>query len=160
MVRILVFSDSHGDTACMDRAVKAIKSFDTIIHLGDIDRDARYLEQNYHQYPIYAVQGNNDFCCQRERELTVELGGVKIYMCHGHTRGVHRGTDELLLAAESRGCSVALYGHTHIPNDKTENGILIFNPGSCSRPRTGAPSFGVLEIENGKCTSVIVDWIL
>ncbi len=159
-MRIIVFSDSHGNVTCMDRAIGAIGSFDAIIHLGDIDRDARYLEQKYSQYPIYAVRGNNDFGCSRQTELTAELDGVKIYLCHGHTLSVHRGTDALLRAAKSRGCSVALYGHTHIPFEKTEDGILLFNPGSCSRPRSGAPSFGILETENGRCGSVIVDWIL
>ncbi|MGN1098175.1 MAG: metallophosphoesterase family protein [Clostridia bacterium] len=159
-MRIIVFSDSHGNTRCMDRAIAAIGSFDAIIHLGDIDRDVRYLEQNYSQYPIYAVQGNNDFYCQREKELTAELGGVKIYMCHGHTRDVRRGTEGMLTAAQSRGCTAALYGHTHIPHDETVDGVLIFNPGSCAMPRNGKPSFGILEIENGKCSSVVVDWII
>ncbi len=159
-MRVIIFSDSHGNTKCMDKAISAIGAVDAIIHLGDIDRDVRYLEQKYSQYPIYAVQGNNDFYCHREKELVVELEGVKIFMCHGHTRAVRRGTDEILLAAKSRGCCAALYGHTHIPEDKTEDGILIFNPGSCSLPRSSRPSFGILEIENNKCSSVVVDWIL
>ncbi len=159
-MRILVFSDSHGNTACMDKAINTIGSFDAIIHLGDINADARYLERTYGQYPVYAVQGNNDFSFSFPNERTIELEGVKIYMCHGHTRGVRRGTDALRAAAKERGCSVALYGHTHVPKNITEDGILIFNPGSCRLPGNYSPSFGVLEIENGKCAAVVVDWIL
>lgn len=159
-MRVLVFSDSHGDTRCMDKAIKTIGSFDAIIHLGDIERDVVWLEKNYGRYPIYAVAGNNDLFCSRVAELVVQLGGVSIFICHGHTRGVRRGCGGLLSAAKERGCSVALYGHTHIPKEITEDGVLIFNPGSCALPRTGAKSFGVLEIEGGKCSSAVVDWVL
>lgn len=159
-MRVIVFSDSHGSVKPMDRAIAAIGRFDAIIHLGDIDRDVRYLEDKYKEYPVYAVLGNNEFTAVREREKVISLDGVNIFMCHGHTRGVNSGTEGLRLAAESRDCTVALFGHTHRPMDVTENGLLIFNPGSCSHPRMSAPSFGVLEIENGKCSSVVVDWIL
>ncbi len=159
-MRLLVFSDSHGNTKCMDKAIEAIGSFDAIIHLGDIERDVHWLEQKYGQYPLYAVRGNNDFYCSRPNDIVAEIDGVKIFLCHGHTYGVRYGTDSLLTAAKSRGCQAALFGHTHIPLDKTEDDVLIFNPGSCALPRNYKPSFGILEIENGKCTSVIVDWIL
>ena len=159
-MRVIVFSDSHGNTRCMDRAIAAIGDFDAIIHLGDIERDVRYLQQNYGQYPLYAVLGNNDFFSSRPAEMTVELGGARLYLCHGHTKGVRSGHTGLIAAAQARGCGAALYGHTHVPMDAREDGILIFNPGSCSQPRRGNPSFGVLEIENGNCQSVIVDWVL
>lgn len=159
-MRAIVFSDSHGNVRCMDKAISAIGDIDAIIHLGDIERDVSYLQQNYGQYPIYAVLGNNDFFSSRPSEMTVELDGVRLYLCHGHTRGVRSGHSGLIAAASARDCSVALYGHTHVPMDKTEDGILIFNPGSCSQPRSGSPTFGILETENGKCRSLIVDWIL
>lgn len=159
-MRVLVFSDSHGDVRPMERAINAIGKFDAIIHLGDIERDVLWLAKHYPQYPLYSVLGNNDFFADREKEAVVTLDGVGIFMCHGHTRGVGRGTDNLLAAAKARGCSVALYGHTHRSDDRTEDGVLIFNPGSCTLPRESAPSFGILEIENGKCASVVVDWVL
>lgn len=159
-MRIVVFSDSHGDVRPMEKALKAIGEFDAVIHLGDIERDVRWLEQNYGQYPLYAVLGNNDLYGARPTELTAELGGVKLYLCHGHTRGVRRGHEGLLAAARARDCTVALYGHTHAAEDTEEDGVLVFNPGSCSRPLNGLPTFGILEIEDGKCRSVIVDWIL
>ena len=159
-MRVIVFSDSHGNTRCMDKAISAIGSFDAIIHLGDIERDVRYLRQKYAQCPIYSVLGNNDFFSASPNEMTVELEGVRLYLCHGHTRGVRSGHGSLIAAARARDCCAALYGHTHVPVDKREDGILIFNPGSCSQPRRGNPSFGILEIENGKCQTVIVDWVL
>lgn len=163
-MRIIVFSDSHGDVRCMDKAISAAGDIDAIIHLGDIERDVAYLEKNYSQYPIYAVLGNNDLFMagsgRRKTELAFELGGVKIYMCHGHTKGVRSGVGGVTAAAKERKCSVALYGHTHVPFDETVDGVLVFNPGSCRLPRNGKPSFGILEIENGKCSSVVVDWVI
>lgn len=144
----------------MERAIGVIGTFDAIIHLGDIERDVRWLEKNYGQYPIYAVLGNNDFHGGRPYETAVELDGVRLYLCHGHTKGVRRGDEGLIAAAKARDCKAALFGHTHVPADRTEEGILIFNPGSCSLPRGGVPTFGILEIENGSCRSVIVDWVL
>ncbi len=159
-MRVIVFSDSHGDVRPMEKALSVIGQFDAVIHLGDIERDVRWLEKNYSQYPIYAVLGNNDFYGGRPAELTAELGGARLYLCHGHTRGVRRDHEGLIAAARARGCTAALFGHTHVPVDVREEGLLIFNPGSCAQPRGGRPTFGVLEIENGDCQSVIVDWIL
>ena len=158
-MRILVFSDSHGNTTCMDRAMRAVGAFDAVIHLGDIERDVRYLEKVC-TVPVYAVLGNNDFGSVRETERVITLGGVNIFMCHGHTRSVRSGTEAIEAAAAARDCSVALYGHTHRSDDRVENGILVFNPGSCHLPRNGRPSFGILEIEDGKCSSVVADWII
>ena len=147
-MRVIVFSDSHGDVRPMDKALAAVGGAEAVIHLGDVERDVRYLEKTC-GLPVYAVLGNNDFGAPRLTESVVELGGARIFICHGHTRGVGRGTESLVLAAESRGCQAALYGHTHRPDDRRERGLLVFNPGSCSRPRMGAATFGVLEIENG-----------
>ncbi len=159
-MRALVFSDSHGDVRGMEKAINTVSGVDAIIHLGDIERDVRWLEKNYGQYPLYAVLGNNDFYGGRPTEAVIELEGARIFLCHGHTRGVRRGHEGLIAAAKARGCSAALYGHTHVPEDTNDEGVLIFNPGSCSRPLSGGPTFGVLEITDGKCGSAIVDWIL
>lgn len=159
-MRAIVFSDSHGDVRPMEKALTAVSGFDAIIHLGDIERDAVWLERNYGRYPIYSVLGNNDFFSSRPTEAVVELEGVRLYLCHGHTRAVRRGHESLIAAAKARECQAALYGHTHVPIDAVENGVKIFNPGSCSLPRNGLPTFGILEIENGECRSVVVDWIL
>ena len=89
-MRALVFSDSHGDVRGMEKAINTVNGVDAIIHLGDIERDVRWLEKNYGQYPLYAVLGNNDFYGGRPTEAVIELEGARIFLCHGHTR---RGPD-------------------------------------------------------------------
>ncbi len=159
-MRATVLSDSHSDTNACDRAIAATNP-DVIIHLGDIARDCEYLEAVYAPVPVISVVGNNDFFAAGERELCTELDGHRIFLCHGHTLGVHRSIDALLAAAKAHGCTAALYGHTHIAKMQTEDGVLLLNPGSCSRPRGGQrPSFAVLETGGGKLNAVITDWIL
>lgn len=163
-MRVLVFSDSHGSTKGIDKAISAIGRFDAIIFLGDVDRDAAYIKKTYPLYPLYAVRGNNEAPSLANHalktEMTVELEGVRLFLCHGHLFGVRRGADNLVSRAKDESCTVALYGHTHIPHDEVIDGVRVFNPGSCTLPRNGVPSFGILEIENGKCASVVVDWVL
>lgn len=43
-----------------------------------------------------------------------------------------------------------IFGHIHVPVNREEDGILLINPGSPSRPRNGVPSFGILTLEKGK----------
>ena len=56
-------------------------------------------------------------------------------------------------AAREEGCSVALYGHTHVPDVSYCKDVLVMNPGSISRPRqaSGRPTYGIVTIgSNGE----------
>ena len=58
-------------------------------------------------------------------------------------RTLHR----LIKDAQDCGVQAVLYGHTHIPDCRLEDGLWILNPGSCGYgSRTGA----VIETEGGK----------
>lgn len=160
-MRAIVLSDSHNDTASCERAIKAISQFDMIIHLGDIARDVDYLETSYYPTRVVSVLGNNDFYAPGEYERVIDFDGHKIFLCHGHTQSVSYGTEKLLCTAREKGCEAALFGHTHQRKlEKSEDGIILLNPGSVARPRGTGPSFAVLESENGKLSAVIVDWVL
>lgn len=160
-MRAIVLSDSHNDTASCERAIKAVSQFDMIIHLGDIARDVDYLETSYYPTRVVSVLGNNDFYAPGEYERVIDFDGHKIFLCHGHTQSVSYGTEKLLRTAREKGCEAALFGHTHQRKlEKSEDGIIILNPGSVARPRGTGPSFAVLESENGKLSAVIVDWVL
>ena len=100
-MRVIVFSDSHGDVRPMDKALAAVGGAEAVIHLGDVERDVRYLEKTC-GLPVYAVLGNNDFGAPRLTESVVELGGARIFICHGHTRGVGRGKAEIAFYENAR----------------------------------------------------------
>jgi len=159
-MRVLVLSDSHGDTDSCDRAIYCAGNIDMIIHLGDIARDVDYIEAVYDDVPVFSVLGNNDFLRHGNYEDVIELDGHKIFICHGHTKSVGSGTERLYDAAVKQGCEAALFGHTHRAFLKKEDGMLILNPGSTSRPREGKASYAIIETDSGKLDAVIVDWVL
>lgn len=66
-MKILVFSDSHGNEDNMIRAVERERPFtlDAIVHLGDGWRDAEALHRLYPRIPLEQVPGNCDSAALR-----------------------------------------------------------------------------------------------
>ena len=146
-MRIAIFSDSHGRMHNLFLAMEKAGQIDHIIHLGDTSRDAEDLGIAFPDIPITFVCGNCDFCAGGAYEKTIELCGKQLFLCHGHTRSVKKGPAEL--AAYAKSADLVLFGHTHEKFSDTVSGVLLFNPGSIALPASGAPSFGILTIENG-----------
>lgn len=162
-MRAIVLSDSHGNTASLERAIASVgeKNIDMIIHLGDIARDVDYLEMMYYPIKVVSVVGNNDFLRSGDHERVITFDNHKIFICHGHTLGVNYGTEKLEALARQKGCEAAFFGHTHQPMmKKCDDGLIVLNPGSVSRPRGGRASFAILETDEGKLKAVINDWVL
>ncbi|MGM9552504.1 MAG: YfcE family phosphodiesterase [Clostridia bacterium] len=157
-MRVLIISDSHGDTKRFDKAIVAFEP-DMIIHLGDIERDVEYLESVYPHIRVEAVLGNNDPWVRRESEKVLDIEGVKVFITHGHTYGVWDNGFRIAKRAEELCCSIALFGHSHIPVNEVYGSVRVFNPGSISRPRVGGYSVGIMEIENGEASFVHCDWL-
>lgn len=159
-MRAIVVSDSHTDISSLERAIDSQGELDLIIHLGDVARDVDYIETNYFPVKVVSVLGNNDYR-DEDYERVIDFDGHKIFLCHGHTQSVSNGYESLEATARSKGCEAALFGHTHLSVlERREDGLIILNPGSVSKPRGCRPSFAVLETENGKLKAVIVDWVL
>ena len=116
MIRVGVFSDSHGDQDALDVLLDKMGYIDAACFLGDVARDAAYLEDRLasmpNHPPLYAVRGNNDYysACTLPWERIEEIGGVRIYMTHGHRLVSLMG---LAYKAQEIGANVALFGHTH-----------------------------------------------
>lgn len=146
-MRIAVFSDSHGRMHNCFLAMEKAGRIDHIIHLGDTARDAEDLGIAFPDIPITYVCGNCDFCAGGAYEKTVALGGKQLFLCHGHTRSVKSGLREL--ASYAKSADLVLFGHTHEPFSGSVLDVPLFNPGSIALPASGAPSFGILSIENG-----------
>lgn len=134
-MKILVLSDSHSSLRFMRKCVERMKP-DAIVHLGDYYDDGQALAELFPHIPVHQVVGNCDAgrAPLHAREmLCYPIGGVMMYMCHGHREDVKRqGTDVLALRARQLGASIALYGHTHIVDCRQEDGLWIFNPGAAS----------------------------
>ena len=159
-MRAIVVSDSHTDTSSLERAIDSQGKLDLIIHLGDVARDVDYIEMNYYPVKVVSVLGNNDYRYE-DYERVIDFDGHKLFICHGHTQSVSSGYERIEATARSKGCEAALFGHTHRSVlERREDGFLLINPGSVSKPRGCKPSFAVLETENNKLKAVIVDWVL
>ena len=128
-MKVLVFSDSHGDVAHMVAAVEREQP-DAIFHLGDGWEDAAWLQGKYPHIPLTQVPGNCDFRpgALAERLLTME--GRRIQLCHGHTYGVKRSLLSAAYTAEERDLDLFLFGHTHCPLTERRGKTLFLNPGS------------------------------
>lgn len=140
-MRVLVISDSHGSESRLIRAIEEQPSARHVLFLGDGLRDLHYVAARFPERVFTSVRGNNDFSAEEPDERLIELDGNRVFMAHGHTYGV-KGTDyHFLEAARSNRAAIAVYGHTHEPVTKYEDGIYLMNPGSVR-----AGSYGVIDI--------------
>ena len=153
-MRVGVFSDSHGDHNALDELLEKMGTVDAVCFLGDVARDAEHLRERLaglpNQPPLYAVRGNNDYysTCMLPWELLIELGGVRVYMTHGHRLVSLMG---LAYKAQECGAQIALFGHTHEALCETVQDVMLLNPGSAGNAcRGGRARASVLEINRGR----------
>jgi len=152
MTRVGIFSDSHGDHCAIDELLEKMGYLDAVCFLGDVARDAYHLGERLAQMPnsprLYSVRGNNDFACSMPLDQLIELGGVRIYLTHGH---MVASLLSLAYRAKEKGARIALFGHTHEALCEFEQGVMLLNPGSAGNYcRGGSARASVLEIENEK----------
>ncbi|MCL2408975.1 MAG: metallophosphoesterase [Oscillospiraceae bacterium] len=149
-MKILVISDSHGNTPACIQAVRLINP-ELILHLGDYDSDCAAILREFPDIPIKAVKGNCDPTSNRPEALEFEAAGKKFFITHGHLHAVAATPNLIVAAAKSKNTDVALFGHTHNPCYEINDGTVLVNPGSIGRPRppTGKKTYAVLEIKNG-----------
>ena len=145
-MKIIVLSDSHGDTQALLTAV-AREQPDLIIHLGDFIQDCAVLEQMYPQIPLRKVAGNCDGYSDGILKQVFDWGGRRIFMTHGHRYHVKLGEEYLIQTAREAGANLVLYGHTHSAVYREEGRMVIINPGSIGY---GAKTYGVVTLEDGK----------
>jgi putative phosphoesterase len=143
-MKIAVFSDTHGRASGMAAAVAKTRP-DAVIHCGDGSRDAQAIIREFPGLPVYQVAGNCDPDPALPLTLTIELGGVRILIAHGHSYGVRYGNlDRLAYAAEEAGARIALYGHTHKARADVVGTVTVLNPGSAGMG--AAPSWCLLDL--------------
>ncbi|MTQ97224.1 YfcE family phosphodiesterase [Pseudoflavonifractor sp. BIOML-A6] len=146
-MKLLVFSDSHGNTSNMCAAVERERP-DRILHLGDMVRDAVSLAGRFPEIPLDMVPGNCDYSMELSVKKLLEAEGRRILMTHGHIYSVKAGIGTAVLAAREAGADILLFGHTHEPLCDFYDGLWILNPGSC---RGGLrPTYGVISLTEGK----------
>lgn len=151
MIRVGVFSDSHGDQDALEQLLDKMGHIDAACFLGDISSDAMFLrdqlEKMPHQPVLYAVRGNNDLASMLPDQLLIELDKHKIWMEHGH---LFPSLMTLAYRAKDNGADIALFGHTHKPHCEYAYGVLLLNPGSAGNQCRGGAARASLMILDGE----------
>ena len=154
-MEILIFSDSHGRVDTMRCAVAEHARARYLLFCGDGLRDFAQIADENRDKICIAVRGNCDIYDPLEDtpyERLLEIGGIKIFMLHGHSMGIKGGYGAACIEARRAGADILLCGHTHLPYEHREAEgdapIVIFNPGSIGKREAEGYSYGVLTIQD------------
>jgi uncharacterized protein len=148
MLKIGVFSDSHGDINSVKRAVKLMGSVDLIVHLGDFCKDAENVSKEIKR-EIISVKGNCDAASTVPTERIIEAGGMKFLLTHGHSYYVKSDYLNLYYAAVEAKVDSVLFGHTHYAEVFEKDNIIFINPGSLSKPMVNSATYAVVSVDSG-----------
>jgi putative phosphoesterase len=132
-MKIGIISDTHIPYAAPRLPTKIYSAFegvDLILHAGDLVEPVVLNELNK-LAETHAVHGNMDNFEVRKAlpdKRIIEIGNFKIGLTHGHgapynlikTVGKEMGSE----------VDAIVFGHSHSPVNKVQDGILFFNPGS------------------------------
>jgi putative phosphoesterase len=144
-----IISDTHG--LLRPDALAALQGSDRIIHAGDIG-DSEILDRLSEIAPVTAVRGNVDresWAKNIPETNLLECDGTSIYVLHILER--------LDLNPQAAGISAVIYGHSHVPKQEMNDGVLYFNPGSVGPRRFKLPvTVGKLMVEAGKIRGEII----
>ncbi len=151
-MKCLVFSDSHGSSLLMEKALDMHRDAEVVFFLGDGLYEAESLAVKYPLVSFICVKGNcdayTDFSGSAVKKTeAVNLMGYNIVLTHGDLYGAKSGKEGLVSLANAREADVLLFGHTHIPElsylTELKKPLYLFNPGSISL-REG--SFGIMTL--------------
>lgn len=145
-MRIVVFSDSHGNYKTLSLIMSQIDPPNVVIHLGDGEREMQELREFYPDIIFYQVRGNNDYNSKSPLYDCIEVGQFIISFTHGHEFGVKYSLESLEQIAQLKKVNLVLYGHTHISKIEFKEGVYYMNPGSITTRPHGTPSYGVIDI--------------
>ena len=122
-MRILLVSDSHGNSEALDRLLIKYPKMDLYLHAGDLEADERSIR------PFDCVKGN----CDRYSDLPEKR---IIHTPFGNLLMTHLPYMNQEIVKEYH-IKIFVHGHTHRRKFVLENGIYIINPGAISYPRDG-----------------------
>lgn len=148
MKKLLVMSDTHGRRDTVKRIISSNKDVDIVIHLGDGISDIS--DEDVADKKLILVKGNCDIINDVPTERIVTIGNTRILCTHGHRYHAKFSMDRLIYRAMEEEASAVFYGHTHVPCESFESGIMLFNPGSIYRPAKGQASYAIVSIDNGR----------
>ena len=142
MLKVLVVSDSHGNTAKLGRIIRREAPFDVLVHCGDGAGDLIQVD-----IPLGAsvirVSGNVDLArnLDAERLVVQEIGDLTVMVSHGDEFRVHAGYEVIERSGRSHNADVVLFGHTHVAYHGEGRPVLL-NPGPATNGKYGLLHLG------------------
>lgn len=158
MKKLAVISDTHLTyiDKLPEKLKEALQGVDFICHAGDIISE-EILNQFSMIAPVKAVKGNMDNDKIRmllKDSLTFTVENRKIILFHGFGAPDGLGM-RVYTQFANENPDVIIFGHSHIPTIYWHKGVLLLNPGSISRPRSGLPTISFLTIDGCEITPEI-----
>lgn len=154
-MKIGVVSDTHRNKEYLERVVDWLISeqyISTLYHLGDDYEDVAGIADRgieIVQVPgIYHQKYRNGTLKPKQIE---NILGLRIILVHSFEKDV---TAEDITISD-----IILYGHTHRPEIKLKDGLLLMNPGHLKAEidKHIQPSFGLLDIQDRKVSAKLFD---
>ena len=158
--RILIVSVTHGRLNYFKEMLARTGKPDRLIHLGDSEGQQDEIAR-LAGCPVDIVRGNCDYSSDLAQDKLIEIGKYRVFLTHGHRYQVNFGIQTLKEAALLRGADIAMYGHTHYPENSVYGGIIVVNPGSVSQPRqlNHKPTYGILTVDDSGKLDVRIQYV-
>ncbi|MGH2363438.1 MAG: metallophosphoesterase family protein [Chloroflexota bacterium] len=151
-----VLADTHIPKRARDlpaQAYQLLAGVDAIVHAGDVLEEP-LLRQLAAIAPLYAVQGNNDHTLALPATIECTWDGVQVAVIHD--AGPAQGRAARLRRRFPQ-ADVVIFGHSHIPINAREAGVLLLNPGSPTDKRRQAHhTMALLTLQAGSASAEIV----
>jgi uncharacterized protein len=137
MLKVLVVSDSHGNTVKLGHIIRLERPFDCLVHCGDGAGDLFHVDIP-RGTTIVRVCGNIDLArnLDAERLVVRQVGPVTMMVAHGDEFRVNAGYSAIEREGRIRNADIVLFGHTHVPYHG-EGKPILFNPGPANNGRYG-----------------------
>lgn len=163
-MRILVMSDTHGDTTFWEYIKELLERSDYVIHAGDVlyhgprnplpsgYNPPKLAELINNSKPFFIAKGNCDADVD-QLVLKYPIASPYIFLYFEPfkilvTHGEDKREEDLWDMAEKYNVDILIFGHIHTPVLKKEKNRIILNPGSPSLSKT--PNKTVALIQDNK----------
>ena len=148
-MKVLIDSDTHRRDDNFYKVLAMEKPIDLLIHAGDSEGTEDEMERAA-GVPMRGVAGNNDFFSLCPSEDAFMLGPHFTFLTHGHRFYISTSEETLLEEAKAIQARIVIFGHTHRPVAREEDGVLLLNPGSLTYPRQigRKPSYIILNVDD------------
>ena len=161
-MKILMISDTHGNTSMINKMVSLAVDFDLTIHLGDNYPDGvPFIDSNV---PIIRVPGTWGWEYQDntiDNRRYEEFLGWRFFLTHTPTIDVHDLDSDLdpVDVLNNNGCDIFCHGHTHKPTIYTVGNVTVLNPGhlKSSFDRGYNASYAKIELSELKCKISVIE---